>query len=864
MYLNRTLSIFHPSYCLTSQLHQFGAVFLFTLLSITTFAQDLPPDAPTPWWMSYSGAGSEEKMQDMLIAGDQTIFVGSAGDGITAGDATFQSAFGGGHQDACIWKVDAQGAPMWFSYLGGGGEEEASSICKDNDGNLYIVGTTNTLSGLATSGAHQESGNFNEEIFILCLNSNGQRQWCTYFGGTGVDENAQIALSAEGNLIIAFTTTSTNLTVLGGAQATNGGGQDIFLSEWSTAGELLWSTYRGAAGNEKVEAVALSSDNNWIIAGQAGSAMLANGGFQVSYGGAGDGFINCYTSTHQLLWSTYVGGTGVESITDISSSDGFITATGYGNASTGVATMAGTYGGGEDAFVIQLSNGGARIWSRFIGGSNNDRGLCITQDIFGQIYVGGITNSPNLLAGNWTDDYTAQNDGLVAKLFNDGELHWSGYLGGSLNDQINDLKIVNGARIQFCGNTFSDNSVRYGYDQDYNGGGDGWFGIFQDCLNPEVTINIEGETTICEGDVARFYAGGADAYEWMNGDSLFFVEIDTTTTVYVIGYSASGCRSVSPSYEVNMIPRPEVSIWAEGPIEFCDSGTVVLHATGAETYQWDQDHDGDTFLCVNQGPVSAVGTAANGCSSSSNIILVIYNELPEVMMAVAENTVCISDGQVPLIGLPLNGTFVGDGVEDDFFDPFAAGGGFHDIYYTFTNEYGCTGTTPIETIEVVFSPTVLFLAEDSVCNDAAPVELIGMPIGGSFWGDGVFENFFYPDSAGTGPQTISYNFVDDNGCTNVAQQTIFIELCNGIEELTQSDVVLYGNPFQDRLRLALPGQQQRFLVKMFDAKGALVLNEYLNSGTQEIDTNFLSNGIFFLIVEKDSFSAQFKVEKQGF
>jgi len=864
MIFNSTSLRFHPFFCLTPNLSTLCFVLIMFFAIHKGNAQELPPDAPTPWWMSYSGGTSEEKMQDMLIVGNNTVFVGSAGDGIEAGNATFQSAFGGGHQDACIWKVDQNGAPIWFSYLGGGGEEEASSICTDGDGNIYIAGTTSTLVGLSTDGAHQETGAMNEEVFVLCLNSSGQRQWCTYFGGNGVDENAQIAINQDGNLMVAFTTSSTNLSIINGSQTSNGGGQDFFLSEWTTTGQLIWSTYRGGSGNEKVESLTVSADNHWIVAGQAGSAMLASGGFQVSYGGGGDGFITCYSSNHQIMWSSYIGGTGEESVMDVSVDNQCITAVGYSNSTSGIATISSTYGGGDDAFVIRLSNSGSRLWSRYVGGSSNDRALCITEDLFGQLYLGGITNSSNLLSGNWTDDYAGQNDGLVAKLFDDGTLHWAGYLGGSANDQINDLKIVNGQRIQFCGNTFSSNSVRYGYDQDYSGSGDGWFGIYQDCLNPDVTLNLEGETTICEGDIARFYAGGAETYEWMNGDSAFFLEVDTTSSVYVIGYSASGCRSVSPTYDVNMLPRPEVSIWAEGPIEFCDSGTVVLHATGAETYQWDQDHDGDTFLCVNQGPVSAVGTAANGCSNSSNIILVIYNELPEVMMAVAENTVCISDGQVPLIGLPLNGTFVGDGVEDDFFDPFAAGGGTHDIYYTYTNEFGCTGTTDVHTIEVVYSPTVLFLAEDSVCNDAAPVELIGMPIGGSFWGDGVFENFFYPDSAGTGPQTISYNFVDDNGCTNVAQQTIFIELCNGVEEIEWSDLVVYGNPFQDRLRLTLPGQQNRFNVTLYDSKGALVFNQYLNSGNQELDLDFLSNGIFFLIVEKDGFVGRFKVEKQGF
>lgn len=64
-------------------------------------------------------------------------------------------------------------------------------------------------------------------------------------------------------------------------------------------------------------------------------------------------------------------------------------------------------------------------------------------------------------------------------------------------------------------------------------------------------------------------------------------------------------------------------------------------------------------------------------------------------------------------------------------------------------------------------PIVFAGADQDVCIDEGPITLTGNPAGGTFSGTGVTGgNVFNPSQAGVGPETITYEYTDANGCTN--------------------------------------------------------------------------------------------------
>jgi hypothetical protein len=61
-------------------------------------------------------------------------------------------------------------------------------------------------------------------------------------------------------------------------------------------------------------------------------------------------------------------------------------------------------------------------------------------------------------------------------------------------------------------------------------------------------------------------------------------------------------------------------------------------------------------------------------------------------------TVCSSGPSVTLNGYPMGGTYSGNGVTGNSFDPSVAGVGTHTIYYVHTNVSGCLDTATISIV----------------------------------------------------------------------------------------------------------------------------------------------------------------------
>jgi PKD-like domain/Secretion system C-terminal sorting domain len=85
---------------------------------------------------------------------------------------------------------------------------------------------------------------------------------------------------------------------------------------------------------------------------------------------------------------------------------------------------------------------------------------------------------------------------------------------------------------------------------------------------------------------------------------------------------------------------------------------------------------------------------------------------------------------------------------------------------------GCTGTASALVV-VNDNPVVTFASMNDVCNNQSAIVLNqGIPSGGSYSGSGVISNSFYPPVAGTGSHSLTYNYVDNNGCSGSATQSI--------------------------------------------------------------------------------------------
>jgi len=140
---------------------------------------------------------------------------------------------------------------------------------------------------------------------------------------------------------------------------------------------------------------------------------------------------------------------------------------------------------GGEGFVAKLSQEGELLWSTFLGGSGLDG--CLEAEIFDEeIVVIGVTGSTDfpIMGGVGQQTYGGgETDGFVAVLSSDGELLRSTFFGGSEEDRSDDMVIDDDGRLAFTGYTASNDLpvTRDAYQRSKNGGTDGFLAV----MDPE-------------------------------------------------------------------------------------------------------------------------------------------------------------------------------------------------------------------------------------------------------------------------------------------------------------------------------------------------------------------------------------------
>jgi hypothetical protein len=100
----------------------------------------------------------------------------------------------------------------------------------------------------------------------------------TYFGGSGNDSATAVATDVQGNIFIAGTTTSTDLPGTAGSYQPNKavgfpGTTDLFIAKFDPTGRtLLWATYLGGDGNDSLIGMTADPQGNVYVSGNTASS----------------------------------------------------------------------------------------------------------------------------------------------------------------------------------------------------------------------------------------------------------------------------------------------------------------------------------------------------------------------------------------------------------------------------------------------------------------------------------------------------------------------------------------------------------------------------------------------------------------
>ncbi|MCS7189302.1 MAG: hypothetical protein RMJ66_06065 [Bacteroidia bacterium] len=417
-----------------------------------------------------------------------------------------QTSFGGGPWDAFLAKFNISTVTQeWGTYYGGRAIDWGWSCAVDGLGGVYLAGTTNTDDNsfvicpngncIATPGSHQPVyGGFSEAFLAKFYDSNGQRDWGTYYGGGGWEEGLCCATDGTGVYLVGSTTTSSAqcancIATPGSHQEDFGGSADAFLVKFNTNGQRLWGTYYGGGRGDYGSSCTLDGLGGLYLAGTTETSpsecpnnnpncIATPGVHQPIYAGTGDAFLVKFDAQNgQQIWGTYYGGIDEEFGISCAVDGGGVYLAGITRTDDDtpiqcpipdcIATPGAhqtRHGGDEDydAFLVRFDPAnGRRLWGTYYGGLGDDEGYACAVDNSEGVYLVGTTQAQCLSCiatpGSHQVSYGGgPKDAFLAKFCAvSGQRVWGTYYGGVGEDYPVGVVPLSSTYVLFGGATYT-------------------------------------------------------------------------------------------------------------------------------------------------------------------------------------------------------------------------------------------------------------------------------------------------------------------------------------------------------------------------------------------------------------------------
>ncbi|MDZ4846342.1 MAG: proprotein convertase P-domain-containing protein [Chitinophagales bacterium] len=283
---------------------------------------------------------------------------------------------------------------------------------------------------------------------------------------------------------------------------------------------------------------------------------------------------------------------------------------------------------------------------------------------------------------------------------------------------------------------------------------------------------------ICFGDTVIITATGGNFYYWSNGTvtsiSGAHPVSPLATTVYTVTVEdGNGCTdTASLTVTVHALPDAEISGLNA---TYCNNDNpITLTGTPAGGNFAGAGMSGDVFLPALLAPgdyeIAYIYIDSFGCTDSDTADVTIM-DAPAISFSGLAAAYCPDTVAHVLTGIPAGGVFSGAGISgsSSTFVSAYAGTGTHDIIYTYFAVAVCPGRDT-QSVVVYELPQARILDIDSIyCSADEPDTLTGFPAGGIFSGSVMVGDVFFPPAVVTGtPAVVHYEYVDSNGCMDIA------------------------------------------------------------------------------------------------
>jgi len=761
-------------------------LFCFTVLHAQT----------EEWVFNYDKADSSDETYGITLGADGNIY------------ATGEVRNTGTGMDFTVFSIKPTGDTNWvYSFDSVGLDELSVGVVYGNDNRIYVAGFI-------------QLSPFNFDITVICLDTNGNRQWIYTYDrtGFGLPDIAFFTLiqGVDNNLYLTGFTSNLAFNT------------DFSVLSLTTAGAYRWEYHFDGGGNDEAFTMRYGPDQNLYI-----------GGIRDSLPGMGTNVqIVSLDTAGALRWTyTYI------------SPDTFQDEVGFymdfdaaGNLYVPATTASGVGIGNNDFTVISLDPLGSERWVYTYGavGSDGSQFLVIGPNDY--IYASGHDeiagnrdvaviklNTAGVQQWAYTRDFTGLDDegnGLVYSAI-DNRL----YIAAAVNDNTapcctRDLGLVvldtagveqwtyvytnpdgledegrfpivtTDGKIYISG--FVEDSI-----EDRN------FTVHKLCIKPYVSFTASADT-ICQGGTVSFSNTTVfgNTYEWKENGVLWSTAQDTSRNfpssgsymITLVAANDSCIDSTSILLVVNPTPTADAGMATD---TVCLGGSVWIGGaptasggTPGYTYSWAPAGGLSSTIVAN--PTATPGattvytvtvTDSRGCTDMDSIMIVV-NPVPTAD-AGADDTVCVGSGMViggsPTAsggtpGYTYSWSPAGGLSSTTVANPTATPGATTVYTVTVTDSRGCTDMDAI-TVVVSPLPTADAGPDDTVCVGS------GTPIGGSPTASGGTPGYTYSWSpagglssttvanptATPGATTVyTVTVTDSRGCTDMDAMTVVV------------------------------------------------------------------------------------------
>ena len=384
----------------------------------------------TPKWESCFGGTEWDEGTGIFKADNIYWVVGNTNS--NNGDISFNH----GNYDYWLLNVDKDGNMASEKTFGGTYAEEGNTDIKSlNDSVSYIIGSSNSIDGDISYNPWPGDAN----LWILKVNNNGEILWETMAGGTGKDYLSDFIITDDGGVVALSSCTSHD-----GDISDHHGGWDLWMIKINSNGQKQWGFSLGGTGLEGGGSVKQTADGGHIVAGYTDGSGGGNYDTACNHHYPGSGFQDVWVvkldSARNIEWQQCYGGYYDDVAFNIMEIDNGYIVLAYTMSDDGdVSGLHGPPGPnsdyGGDIWVFKIDLQGNLLWQKCLGGTYND----VARNIFptgdgGFMIVGTTASKDGDVEGNhdilpgWAGDI------WFAKIDSTGNLLWQ-YCYGDLGQE---------------------------------------------------------------------------------------------------------------------------------------------------------------------------------------------------------------------------------------------------------------------------------------------------------------------------------------------------------------------------------------------------------------------------------------------